>query len=191
MKFKIAIQNKGRLCGPSLEFLRSVGLKFDVQNGIILKCKNADVEILFVRNSDIPTYVQQAVADFGIVGSNVIYEGQYQLPILQNLGFGKCSLVIAAPEGNENLDGERIATSYPNSLKLYLKKNGINASIIKIGGSVEAAPSLGLADAVCDITQSGNTLQENNLKILDKILDSEAVLIGESDSKWNTLINLL
>lgn len=188
---KIAIQGKGRLCQPSLDFLKSIGLKFDVGNEIVLKCNNSDVEIIFVRNNDIPIYVEQDVADFGIVGKNVLFEGQYNLPILQNLNFGKCSLVIAAPKGNEDLEGERIATSYPNSLKSYLKKMQINASIIKIGGSVEAAPTLGLADAVCDITQSGITLKENNLKIVSKILDSEAVLIGKSKSTWNKLIKSL
>jgi len=189
--YRIAIQGKGRLQKPSIDFLKSIGLEFDVGNELVLKCNNADVEIIFVRNSDIPIYIEQAVADFGIVGRNVIFEGLYDFPILEELGFGKCSLVIAAPEGNEDLDGERIATTYPNSLKSYLKKRKINASVIKIGGSVEAAPKLGLADAICDITQSGRTLKENGLSIVDKILDSEAVLVGKSKAKWNKLTQSL
>lgn len=189
--YRIAIQGKGRLQQLSIDFLKSIGLEFNVGNEIVLKCDNADVEIIFVRNSDIPIYIEQAVADFGIVGRNVIFEGIYNLPVLEELGFAKCSLVIAAPEGNEYLDGERIATSYPNSLKRYLKEKGVNASVVEIGGSVEAAPTLGLADAICDITQSGRTLKENGLRVVDKILDSEAVLIGQSKAKWNKLIQSL
>ncbi len=189
--FRIAIQSKGRLCEPSLKFLRSSGFQFEFNNELILKCKNADLEIIFVRNGDIPIYLEQAVADFGIVGKNVLYEGNYSLSVLKELDFGICSLVIAAPEGKEDLDGERIATSYPNSLKKYLVKKKINASIIKIDGSVEVSPRLGLADAICDITQSGKTLEENRLKILDKILDSNAVLVGKSKSDWDKLIKSL
>ena len=191
-KMRIAIQNKGRLMDESVKFLKGSGLKFEL-NGrqLLIKCEERAVEILFVRCKDIPTYLEQGVADFGIVGENVLYEQGSDLEILESLGFGKCSLVIAAPEGIEDLDGERIATSYPNSLKRYLKKKGVNASVVEIGGSVEAAPTLGLADAICDITQSGRTLKENGLRVVDKILDSEAVLIGKSKAKWNKLIQSL
>lgn len=135
-------------------------------------------EAILVRNSDIPVYVDSGVADFGIVGENVLFEQDCRLPVVAKLGFGKCSLVIAAPKKIQNLSEERIATSYPNTLKKYLKKNRINASIIKINGSVEICPGLGLCDAICDITQTGRTLKENRLKVIEKIMDSEAVLIS-------------
>jgi len=122
--------------------------------------------------------VNSGVADFGIVGENVLIEQECRLPVIKKLGFGKCSLIIAAPEMLKDLSEERIATSYPNTLKKYLRKNRINASIIKINGSVEICPGLGLSDAVCDITQTGQTLKENNLKVVEKILDSQAVLVS-------------
>jgi len=136
------------------------------------------VETIPVRNSDIPVYVDSGVADFGIVGENVLFEQECRLPVISRLGFGKCSLVIAAPRKIKDLSEERIATSYPNTLKKYLKRNKINASIIKINGSVEICPGLGLCDAICDITQSGRTLKENRLRVVEKIMDSEAVLVG-------------
>ncbi len=136
------------------------------------------VETILVRNSDIPVYVKSGVADFGIVGENVLIEQKYQLPIIKKLGFGKCSLIIAAPKKINNLSEERIATSYPNTLKKYLSENKINASIIKINGSVEICPRVGLSDAICDITQTGRTLKENKLKLLEKVLDSQAVLVS-------------
>ena len=182
-KIRIAIQKGGRLQDPSLKFLRSLGLKFKL-NGreLIVPCTNAEVELLFVRNSDIPEYVKGGVADFGIVGENVLFEKKYKFEVVRRLGFGKCSLIIAAPEKSEikessGLEGERIATSYPNSLRAFLKKKGVNAAVIEIRGSVEIAPSLDLADAICDITQTGNTLRENGLAVIDKIIDSEAVLV--------------
>ena len=181
MKLRIAVQSKGRLRDASLEFLQCLGIDCrDANRGLVFACPNADLEILFVRNSDIPTYVEQEVADFGIVGRNVLFESGCDLPVLKELGFGTCSLIIAAPEGNENLEGERIATSYPNSLRSYLKEKGINASIVEINGSVEIAPALDLADAVCDITQTGNTLRENNLEIVDTVFTSQACLICNS-----------
>lgn len=131
-----------------------------------------------VRNSDIPVYVGDGVADFGIVGENVLIEQECRLPMVKKLGFGKCSLVIAAPKMIKDLSEERIATSYPNTLKKYLREKKINASIIKINGSVEICPGLGLSDAICDITQTGQTLRKNGLKVVEKILDSEAVLVS-------------
>lgn len=182
-KIKIAIQNKGRLRAPSLKFLRSIGLKFKSNDRDLLKCcENKNVEFLYVRNFDIPAYVEQNTCDFGIVGENVLLERESRLKIVKKLGFGKCSLIIAVPEKKDiknisELEGERIATSYPNTLKNFLIKNGIKASVIKINGSVEIAPFLNLADAICDITQTGTTLKENGLKIIAKVLDSEAVVI--------------
>ncbi|MFC1810743.1 ATP phosphoribosyltransferase [Patescibacteria group bacterium] len=180
---RIAIQKKGRLRELSLNFLKSLGLEFDSSgNELITKCLNADIELLFVRNSDIPQYVKQKAADLGIVGENVLVEKKSRLKIIKRLGFGVCSLIIAAPGSSDiqnlnDLEGERIATSYPNSLKEYLQKNNLSASIIEIKGSVEIAPKINLADAVCDIKQTGTTLKDNNLIVIDTILNSEAVLI--------------
>lgn len=181
---RIAIQKEGRLRNPSLEYLESLGLQFPKQNGrtLVVPCKNADAEILYVRHSDVPQYVQNGAADFAIVGDNVLYEKDFKIREVENLNFGKCSLVIAVPLDSsiqkiQDLEGERIATSYPNSLRKFLQKQKINAAIIEIRGSVEIAPALGLADAICDLTQTGNTLKENSLKPIETLFDSMAVFI--------------
>lgn len=181
--FRIAIQSKGRLAEESMNFLSSLGLTFS-PNGrnYIAKCQNYPLEILFIRDDDIPEYVEGGVADFGIIGENVLLEKQSQVIVAQKLGFGLCSLVIAIPENSSikqlsDLEGERIATSYPNLLKAFLEKEKINAAVIPIKGSAEIAPSLNLADAICDLTKTGQTLKENNLKQIVTILESQAVLI--------------
>lgn len=181
---RIAIQKQGRLQDPSLDFINSLGFQFDRAEigGLIITCTNAPIEILFVRNSDIPEYVKAGVADFGIVGENVIYERKENYKIIKRLGFGKCKLVIASPQESpirtiNDLQDERIATSYMNSLQQFLKEKKINASLININGSVEIAPVLGLSDAICDITQTGNTLKAYKLQIIETILESEAVFI--------------
>jgi len=183
-KIRIAIQQKGRLREASIEYLASCGLEFSVSNtrSLIASCLNEPVELIFVRNSDIPKYVAFGVADFGIVGENVLYEQDADLPVVGKLDFGRCALVIAAPvDGSINalndLNHERIATKYPNSLKKFLSSHNVDASIVELKGSVEIAPSLGLADAICDITQTGGTLKEHDLIVIEKILDSQAVLI--------------
>lgn len=192
-KLKIAIQNKGRLKDYSLEYLRKLGLNFEVSDRqLICSCKNARVDILFLRYADIPVYVSQGVADYGIVGENLLYEIPFKFEMKKKLGFGPCSLVIAVPNESKilrpgNLGGERIATTYPQSLKKYLKRVGISAAIVEIRGSAEIAPRLNLADAICDLTQSGKTLMENGLRVIDKVLDSEAVLI--SNSKYETIFS--
>lgn len=191
-KLCIAIQNKGRLMEPSLKFLKDKGLKFDDsvfyedERKLCVECFGSEFELLFVRCNDIPTYIERGAADFGIVGENLLYEKCCKLPVLQKLDFGICSLVIAVPENSEicsaeDLNGERIATSYPYSLKQYLQKKKINAAIIEIQGSVEIAPKLNLADAICDITQTGKTLKSNGLKIIDTVLNSQAVLISSPE----------
>ena len=169
MNLKIAIQNKGRLNKPSLQFLKSLGLKLP-ENGrkLMNKCKKTGIEVLYSRSGDIPEYVSRGVADFGIVGQNVLIEKGLKVKQIKPLGFGQCKLVIAVPKQSKiqsikDLEGERIATSYPKTLRRYLEKNQINAAIITIGGSVEAAPSLNLADAICDLTQTGTTLKDNKL----------------------------
>jgi len=182
-KIRIALQKRGRLQKPSLDFLKSLGLNFKPDGTkLIGPCLNADIEILYVRNSDIPQYVKYGVADYGIVGENVLVEKKSRLKIVKRLGFGKCKLVIAVPKKSDiknvgDLSEERVATSYLNTLKGYLKEKGVNASMVEINGSVEICPFLNLSDAICDITQTGKTLKENNLRIMEKIMDSEAVLV--------------
>lgn len=181
---RIAIQKEGRLRNSSVEYLGSFGLEFPKENGrtLIVPCKNADAEILYVRHNEIPQYVQSGTADFAIVGENVLYENSFNIRKIKKLDFGKCSLVIAVPfvssiQKIQDLAGERIATSYPNSLRKFLQKQKINAAIIEIKGSVEVAPALGLADAICDLTQTGNTLKENALKPIETLFNSTALFI--------------
>ena len=181
---RLAIQKEGRLKDASFNFLESRGIKFGKKNGrtLIVPCENTDVEILYVRHSEIPKYVESSAADFGIVGENVLYENEFNVKQVKKLGFGRCKLVIAAPtkSGIKTVFGlreERIATSYPNSLAKFLRKQRVNAAVIEIKGTVEIAPALGLADAICDITQTGKTLKANNLKPLATLFKSEAVLI--------------
>ena len=182
-KIRIALQKRGRLQEPSMDFLKSLGLKFEPNGSkLISPCLNANIEILYVRNSDIPQYVRYGVADYGFVGENVLIEKESQLEIIKRLGFGKCKLVIAVPKNSDiknvdDLSEERIATSYLNTLKGYLKEKGVNASIVEINGSVEICPLLNLSDAICDITQTGQTLKENELRIIGEIMNSEAVLV--------------
>ncbi len=183
-KIRIAIQKEGRLKGQSVEFLASLGLEFSRANerALVVPCTNADVEILYVRHADAPQYVQNGAADFAVVGGNVLHENQFNVKEVKELNFGICSLVIAVPRASplatiRGLEGERIATSYPNSLRRFLQKQKINAAVIELKGSVEAAPALGLADAICDLAQTGNTLRENNLVPIETVFRSTAVLI--------------
>jgi ATP phosphoribosyltransferase len=179
----IALQKSGRLQESSLELLKECGLKVDYREGQ-LKVTTSDypAELLFLRNSDIPQYVADGVVDLGIVGSNLLEEEETPVEMVQPLNFSKCRLSFAAPKTSAiqsatDLEGKRIATSYPNSVQKYLKKEGINAEIHTISGSVEIAPALNLADAIADIVSTGNTLFQNNLREVFPILYSEAVLI--------------
>jgi ATP phosphoribosyltransferase len=190
-KTKIAVQKSGRLAEPSLNFLYSQGLKFE-PNGrnLVTPCENYDIDILHLRDDDIPEYVCRSVVDYGIVGENVLYEKNVQVNVVKRLGFCHCSLVLAVPEDSqvkvvEDLEGERVATSHPRLLAQFLKSSGVNAAIITIKGSVEVTPTLNLADAVCDITQTGRTLREQNLFPLITVLESQAVLIESPFSNPN------
>jgi len=180
---KIAVQKSGRLAEPSLNFLCSQGLNFK-PNGrnLITPCENYPIDILHLRDDDIPEYVCRSVVDFGIVGENVLYEKNARVDVLKRLGFCSCSLVIAVPETSpikviEDLEGERIATSHPRLLARFLRVKEINAAIITIKGAVEVTPRLNLADAICDITQTGRTIKEHNLIPLVTVFESQAVLI--------------
>ncbi|MDD4107881.1 MAG: ATP phosphoribosyltransferase [Prolixibacteraceae bacterium] len=186
-KLKIAIQTKGRLNEGSMRLIREAGIELTVgKRKLVSAAKNFPVEILFLRDDDIPQTIADGVADAGIVGENELLEKEKKLIIAKRLGFSKCRLSLAIPKslvypGINFFNGKKIATSYPNILKKYLKDNGINAEIHVITGSVEIAPGIGLADAIFDIVSSGSTLISNRLKEAEVVLHSEAVLITRTD----------
>lgn len=194
---KIAIQKSGRLNEKSVELLKNCGLNFEnYKSSLISPVSNFPLEILFLRDDDIPEYVQDGIADLGIVGENVIQETEVEVSYLQRLGFGKCSLKIAVPNNNTiqslaDLNGKAVATTYPVILGKFLKKEGINADIRTISGSVEISPGLGLSDAICDLVSTGGTLKSNGLKPFADVMSSEAVLIGCKDSEKDDLIQEL
>lgn len=199
-RLKIAIQKSGRLQSDSLQILKECGISID--NGkdqLKAQARNFPLEVLYLRNSDIPQYVQDGVADIAIVGENVVIEKQKEVEVLQKLGFSKCRLKMAIPKdeeytGLEYFNGKRIATSYPNSLQTFLDENNLNSEIHVISGSVEIAPNIGLSDAICDIVSSGSTLFKNGLKEVEEILSSEACLVKNvniSDEKNALLSDLL
>jgi ATP phosphoribosyltransferase len=182
-RLKIAIQKSGRLFDDSLKLLKDCGI--DLKNGINKLKTEADnfpMEVFFLRDDDIPQYVEDAVADIGIVGENVIYEKNKKVSVSEKLGFGKCRLSIAVGR-NESygdctyLRDKKIATTYPVLVEKFLKEKNIRAEIHEISGSVEIAPGIGLADAIVDLVSSGSTLFMNGLKEVETILHSEAVLI--------------
>ncbi|SFS32715.1 ATP phosphoribosyltransferase [Sphingobacterium wenxiniae] len=181
---KIAIQKSGRLNEKSVQLLKNCGLDFEnYKSSLITTVNNFSLEILFLRDDDIPGYVAQGIADLGIVGENVIDESQAEVTYLQRLGFGKCTLKIAIPKDSEiqdlkDLNGKSIATSYPVILQQFLDEYQIQADIQGISGSVEIAPGLGLSDAICDIVSTGGTLKSNGLKPFADVRRSEAILIG-------------
>jgi ATP phosphoribosyltransferase len=187
MKLKIAIQKSGRLNEDSIRILKEAGIEFNNGlNKLKADAVNFPLEVFFLRDDDIPQYVQDGVADIGIVGENVMIEKNKEVEIVDRLGFGKCRLSIAIPKNQKyksinDLDGKRIATSYSMVLSKYLKKNKIKAEIHEISGSVEIAPGIGLADAICDLVSSGSTLFTNGLKEVEVILKSEAVMIANTN----------
>lgn len=188
---KLAVQKKGRLTDKSLQLLKNCGLDFeDYSDRLIISARNFELDILFLRDDDIPEYVNDGVADIGIVGEDVIYEKKADVEIVRKLGFGRCNLSLAVPDGKElksisELNGLRVATSFPVLLKNFLDKNKIKASIIEISGSVEITPSLGVADVICDLVSTGNTLKLNKLKKSFDVFSSEAALITSKTLKEN------
>jgi ATP phosphoribosyltransferase len=185
---KIAIQKSGRLNEKSVEILKNCGLSFEnYKSSLISTVTNFPLEILFLRDDDIPEYVQDGIADLGIVGENVIVEAGAEVTYLQRLGFGKCTLKIAIPNESgvtdiSQLAGKAIATSYPVILEKFLKDNNVDAEVRTISGSVEIGPGLGLSDAICDIVSTGGTLKSNGLKPFAEVMKSEAILIGKEGS---------
>lgn len=197
---RIAIQKSGRLQEGSLELLKESGLA--ISNGrdqLKTQVRNFPVEVLFLRDDDIPQYIEDKVADVGIVGENIFAEKLRRNELVKRLDFAKCRLSIAVPRsenyaGINYLQGKNIATSYPNIVTNFLKKNKIEAGIHEISGSVEIAPGIGLADAICDIVSTGSTLLSNGLKEVEVVMQSEAVIIANPEldqSKKKILDRLL
>lgn len=197
---RIAIQKSGRLSEDSLSLIKECGIKFNNGKGKLKSpSHNFPIEFLFMRDDDIPGYVSDGVADIGIVGQNVLEEKDKNVEIIKHLGFSKCRLSLALPKSHQyngvnDFNGMSIATSYPNILNRFLQKHNIQAEIHEISGSVEIAPSIGLADAVCDIVSSGSTLLSNGLNEVEVVMRSEAVLIahkGIEEIKSHVLNKLL
>ena len=186
-RLKIAIQNKGRLHEDSMSLIKEAGIKFSLKGRELLApAKNFPIEVLFLRDDDIPQTVADGVADIGIVGENELLEKKQKVVIVKRLGFSKCRLSLAIPKSDEYdglsyFNGKKIATSYPIILKDFLVKHNLNAEIHVITGSVEIAPGIGLADAIFDIVSSGSTLISNWLKEVEVVMPSEAVLIAYPD----------
>jgi len=181
---RIAIQKSGRLSEKTQELLKQCGLDFNSNSAQLkIRATNFPLEVLFLRDDDIPGYVADGVADIGVVGENVVDEKGKVVDVAHRLGFAKCRLSIAIPRrfdytDTTYLEGKKIATSYPNILGKYLKEKGVNAEISEISGSVEIAPTIGLTDAICDIVSTGSTLLANGLKEVEAFYKSEALLIA-------------
>ncbi|MGB5821365.1 MAG: ATP phosphoribosyltransferase [Saonia sp.] len=181
-KIRIAIQKSGRLNQDSLKILKDCGISID--NGkdqLKAASRNFPMEVFYLRNGDIPQYLRDGVVDIAIIGENVLIEKGEDIVVAEKLGFSKCKVSLAVPKSTTydsvtDFEGKRIATSYPNTVKNYLKGKGVKAELHIINGSVEIAPNIGLADAICDIVSSGSTLFKNNLKEVETLLKSEAVL---------------
>ncbi len=194
---KIAIQKSGRLNEKSVALLKNCGLNFEnYKSSLITSVSNFPLEILFLRDDDIPEYVQDGIADLGIVGENVIQEKEVDVEYLQALGFGKCTLKIATQKGKpfeslQELNGKSIATSYPVILDKFLRSHQITADIRTISGSVEISPGLGLSDAICDIVSTGGTLKSNGLEPFADVLSSQAILIGKKNIQENPMVTEL
>ena len=193
---RLALQKSGRLNQDSLKLLKDCGISID--NGkdqLKASVHNFPMEVFFLRNGDIPKYIRDGVVDLAIVGENLLMEKGMDLNVIERLGFSKCRVSIAFPKGVEfmgvqDLQGKRIATSYPNTVKIFLEKNNIKADLHIINGSVEIAPNIGLADAICDIVSSGSTLFKNNLKEVVEISTSQAVLV-QGNSLTNDQLEII
>lgn len=181
---RIAVQKSGRLTDKTLRLLEGIGLRFDdYKRSLLVKCRNFDVELLLIRDDDIPEYVQDGVCDLGFVGGNTVAEDQADVAILRGLDYGVCRLSLAAPKNGDiksvkDFSGKKVATSYPVLTRNFFEKQGVpNVSIITLSGSVEIAPRLEIADAITDLVSTGGTLKANGLTEIEKIFDSETQLI--------------
>lgn len=184
---KIAVQKSGRLLDGSLKLLRECGIRFDKgKDQLKVQANNFPVELYYLRNSDIPQYVYDGVADIAIIGENTVIEKEKPLEKILPLGFSKCRLSIAVPKNTNYsdlsfLNGKKIATSYPNSLRAWLDDHDLQADIHEISGSVEIAPNIGLADAICDLVSTGSTLFKNGLEEKEILLKSQACLFASKN----------
>ena len=184
---KIGIQKSGRLNKESIDLLKKCGISIDNFNDQLkVSASNFPMDVFFLRNGDIPQYLRDGVIDLAIIGENLIYEKGNDIKIVEKLGFSRCRVSIAVPNdfkynNIKDLQGMKIATSYPNTINKFLKKNQISAELHIISGSVEIAPNIGLSNAICDIVSSGSTLFKNNLKEIVTIINSEAVLVQTSN----------
>lgn len=200
-RMKIAIQRNGRLTEDSVALLRACGLSFEFQKqSLYSPCTNFDLDVLAIRDDDIPEYVQDGVADLGIIGENILQERNARVHLLAPLGFGGCKLMISVPQRSairkvSDLNGLRIGTTYPTILKSFLKDKKVHAEIIKLSGSVELAPSLNVADVICDIVSTGTTAKMNGLRTFCTVLESQAVLVANPtamrDKKKRAIIDRL
>ena len=200
-RMKIAIQRNGRLTEESVALLRACGLSFEFQKqSLYSPCNNFDLDVLAIRDDDIPEYVQDGVADLGIIGENVLQERNARVHLLAPLGFGGCKLMISVPQRSairkvSDLNGLRIGTTYPTILKSFLKDKKVQAEIVELSGSVELAPSLNLADVICDIVSTGTTAKMYGLRTFCTVLESQAVLVANlasmRDKKKRTIIDRL
>ena len=202
-RIRIAVQKSGRLSKPSLELLNRCGLKADTYHRALLcPCEDFPADLLFVRDDDIPMYVNDGACDIGIVGLNEAIEkaprSENRVKILEHLGFGYCRLALAVPEKDvaknfsiKSLNGLKIASSYPVILKQFLEKNSIIAEVVEMQGSVEIAPYMGIADAICDLVSTGQTLKANKLREVSTVLKSQAVVIGRSGEDDSGKLNII
>jgi ATP phosphoribosyltransferase len=183
-KLRISIQKSGRLNEDSLKLIKECDISIDSGNDQLkVTARNFPLEIFFLRNSDIPQYIEDGVADIAIIGENLLIEKEHNVKILRRLGFSRCKVSLAVPKnvdynGIEYFNGKKLATSYPNTLQKYLAEKGVNAEIHEISGSVEIAPNIGLSDGICDIVSTGSTLFKNGLKEVEVMYQSEAVIIA-------------
>ena len=187
-RLKLAVQKDGRITEESLRLLAAGGFDLEMQKrSLFSPCRNFPLDLLSIRDDDIPEYVQDGVSDLGIVGENIVVEKHAKVKIIQRLGFGNCKLVICSPKSSSirtvaQLKGHRIATSYPHTMKRFLASRSINAEVIEISGSVEITPALDVADATCDIISTGSTARVHGLEVFHTVLESQAVLIANVKS---------
>jgi len=196
-RLSLAVPAKGRMAESSLRLCADAGLSFETtERSLLVPCANAPVDLLLVRPSDIPEYVQDGVVDVGITGANLVAEAQARVEALAELGFARCTLEAAVPEDAtqqavEDLDGLRVATAYPVSTRRLLAERGVEAELVPVSGSVEATPRLGLADAIVDLVSTGSTMDANGLRRVGVLLESQAVLVGRPAAERLGLVERL
>jgi len=182
-RLTVAVPSKGRMLQPTLDLCAAAGLAFETtERALLVPCSNAPVDLLLVRPHDIPEYVQDGVVDAGITGANLVFESEADVTVVAELGFARCTLeaavpVDAAPAALGDLEGMRVATAYPTSTRRCLQGLGVTVELVTISGSVEAAPRLGLADAIVDLVSTGSTASVNGLRRIGQLLESQAVLL--------------